>query len=84
MKSKYYIRQSCRLCSSNRLNLVLPLQPTALCDAYVKADRVDHAQDKYPLDLYQCDECGFAQSERYVIKQHREIFRSARALSYLP
>ena len=61
MKSKYYIRQSCRLCSSNKLNLVLPLQPTALCDAYVKADRLDHAQDKYPLDLYQCDECGFAQ-----------------------
>jgi SAM-dependent methyltransferase len=61
MKPKYYIRQLCRLCSCNKLNLVLPLQPTALCDAYVKADRLDHAQDEYPLELYQCDECGFAQ-----------------------
>ena len=61
MKSSYYLRDSCRLCQGHRLELVLPLKPTPLCDAYVKTSHLDHEQEVFPLDLYLCRDCGFAQ-----------------------
>ncbi|AAN48793.1 class I SAM-dependent methyltransferase [Leptospira interrogans] len=59
----FYLRKDCRLCKSKNLIKVLPLTPTALCDAYVKERK---EQDVYPLDLFQCKNCGFVQIECVV------------------
>jgi SAM-dependent methyltransferase len=54
-------REACRLCGSSKLELVLPLGPTPLADAYVAQEHLDLPQMSYPLDLYLCMACGFAQ-----------------------
>jgi len=59
----FYLRKDCRLCHCRDLELVVPLVPTALCDAYVKQKK---QQKVYPLDLYLCNKCGFAQIECVV------------------
>ncbi|EMN90837.1 class I SAM-dependent methyltransferase [Leptospira weilii] len=59
----FYLRKDCRLCKSTDLIKVLPLTPTALCDAYIKEKK---EQDIYPLDLFQCKNCGFVQIECVV------------------
>ena len=56
----FYLRKDCRLCHSRDLDLVVPLTPTALCDAYI---RKQTHQEVYPLDLYLCNRCGFTQIE---------------------
>ena len=61
MKTKYYLRDICRLCSSKEQNLVLPLEPTALCDAFITSEKLNIKQPLFPLDLYQCGKCGHAQ-----------------------
>jgi hypothetical protein len=58
MNENYYLRTTCRLCNSTKLLTVLPLTPTALCDAYIKTEK---SQEVYPLDLLQCADCGFVQ-----------------------
>lgn len=54
-------RNTCRLCGSRNLELVLPLQPSAIADDYVTADRLDEKQEAYPLDLFLCLDCGHTQ-----------------------
>jgi SAM-dependent methyltransferase len=56
-----YRRQDCRLCHSTDLELVLKLTPTPLADAYVPASKADEVQQVFPLDLFLCRRCGFAQ-----------------------
>jgi SAM-dependent methyltransferase len=52
-------RDTCRLCGGGDLQVVLPLTPTPLADAYVPSK--DAAQEVYPLDLYLCGNCGHVQ-----------------------
>ena len=54
----FYIRSSCRLCNSKQLEIVLDLQPSPLCDAYVKEKRT---QEFYEMKLQRCKECEFIQ-----------------------
>jgi hypothetical protein len=54
-----YQRDTCRLCQSKNLEVVLSLEPTPLCDAYVLAKRLKEVQETYPLDLYLCRDCGY-------------------------
>ena len=54
----HYIKQECRLCRSKEIKTVLPLNESPLCDAYLK---VKKEQKFYPLNLQQCNDCGFAQ-----------------------
>src|SRR5689334_17243702 len=54
-------RNTCRLCGSKNLELVLPLQPSALADSYVPKERLQIAQPKYPLDVFLCLDCGHVQ-----------------------
>tara|TARA_B100000315_G_scaffold78019_1_gene71378 strand:+ start:5917 stop:7152 length:1236 start_codon:yes stop_codon:yes gene_type:complete len=54
-----YQRDTCRLCQSKNLEVVLSLEPTPLCDAYVLAERLKEVQETYPLDLYLCRDCGY-------------------------
>jgi SAM-dependent methyltransferase len=61
MTATYYRRNTCRLCGSHSLEVALHYAPTPPADAYVPAKYRDLAQEAYPLDLYLCGDCGFAQ-----------------------
>jgi hypothetical protein len=54
-------RDSCRLCGGRSLELVVPIPPTAIADAYVPHERITETQPTYPLDLYFCNGCGHVQ-----------------------
>ncbi len=54
-------RSTCRLCDADSLELVLPLTPTPIADAYVDRGRLAEAQEAYPLDLFLCRACGHVQ-----------------------
>jgi SAM-dependent methyltransferase len=57
----YHHRDTCRLCGSRDLEVALHYVPTPPADAYVPVDHAHVRQDVYPLDLYLCRTCGFAQ-----------------------
>jgi len=59
----FYIRNTCRLCNGSDLQLVLDLNKSPLCDAYLKEPK---NQEYYNLDLYLCKECGFVQMNTIV------------------
>ncbi len=54
-------RDSCRLCNSKNLKLVLKLAPTPIGDAYITKDKLDKVQECHPVDLYLCKTCGLLQ-----------------------
>jgi hypothetical protein len=55
-------KDACRLCGSKRLDLVLPLLPSAIGDAFVGPDQRDEPQGVYPLATYLCLDCGHLQN----------------------
>jgi SAM-dependent methyltransferase len=61
MSATAYRRRDCRLCHGTDLELALQLTPTPLADDYVPASRLREPQPVFPLDLYLCRACGFAQ-----------------------
>src|SRR5947209_5459122 len=61
MGSSVLRRETCRLCEVRNLDLVLPLKPSALADAYVPAELTTEVQETYPLDLFWCRDCGHLQ-----------------------
>jgi len=61
--SDSYIRKSCRLCDSNNIKVVLPLQKSPLCDAYLELPK---KQKFYNLNLCLCNECGFSQIDTVI------------------
>jgi SAM-dependent methyltransferase len=54
-------RETCRLCDSRRLELVVPLAPTPVAEKYVSKEELDKPTPKYPLDLHLCLDCGHVQ-----------------------
>ncbi len=60
-KKTHFQRETCRLCDSKALELVVPIPPTPIADAYVTAEQKHQPQEVYPLDLYQCNDCGHIQ-----------------------
>lgn len=61
MNSTSHRRSNCRLCNSEKLELVLPLKPSALADSYVPAAKLTEEQALYPLDTWLCLDCGHVQ-----------------------
>ena len=61
--SEYYIKKSCRLCDSQDLALVLPLQKSPLCDEYLISMR---KQPFYDLNLFYCKDCGHVQIDTVI------------------
>lgn len=55
-------RQACRLCNSNQVKLVLPINASPIADAFVAETQLSQAQPLIPLDLYQCQSCGHVQN----------------------
>ncbi|HWX22497.1 MAG TPA: class I SAM-dependent methyltransferase [Candidatus Binatia bacterium] len=61
MSNLSYRRSDCRLCHGTELDLVLKLTPTPLADAYIPSAQAQQPQPVFPLDLFLCRRCGFAQ-----------------------
>jgi SAM-dependent methyltransferase len=61
MKSLSHRRDTCRLCGGGELELVLPLRPSALADAYVPRERIEEPQPAFPLEVFHCRNCGHVQ-----------------------
>lgn len=59
--SALFHRDNCRLCLGKNLELVLPLAPAPLVDAYVPKEKAHLPQPSYPLDLILCNDCGLTQ-----------------------
>jgi SAM-dependent methyltransferase len=55
-------RATCRLCGSKALDLVMPILPSAIGDAFVTRDKLGAVQPVYPLDVYLCRDCGHLQN----------------------
>lgn len=58
----YKHRNDCRLCGATDLELVLPILPSAIGDAFVSKEQLGEVQELYPLDTYICLECGHLQN----------------------
>ncbi len=54
-------RDTCRLCGSRDLGLVLQLTPTPPANAFVPASALSQAQETFPLDVFFCRSCGHVQ-----------------------
>ena len=61
MSQSHHQRETCRLCDGRDLELVVPIKPTPVADAYVPADQLGIVQECFPLDLWQCRTCGHVQ-----------------------
>ncbi|MGE5505868.1 MAG: methyltransferase domain-containing protein [Actinomycetota bacterium] len=54
-------RSTCRLCGSTRLEPVLSLAPTPPANAFVPAAKLGQPQERFPLDIFFCDDCAHVQ-----------------------
>jgi hypothetical protein len=61
MTSAVRHRDTCRLCGSRDVELVLPLAPTPVADDYVGPARRAEKQESFPLDVWLCRACGHTQ-----------------------
>ena len=55
-----FIKQ-CRLCNLPDLDQILEWGDIALANAYVKEEDLNKPEDKYPLTILKCNECGHIQ-----------------------
>ena len=58
---KYYQRLDCRLCGSKKIESVLKLSSTPPADSFLSEERLNSPQEKIPLELYLCKDCGNTQ-----------------------
>lgn len=57
----HHRRQNCRLCGGSHLSLVLSLAPTPPANAFVPASALGEEQEKFPLDVFFCEDCAHVQ-----------------------
>jgi SAM-dependent methyltransferase len=55
------IKDTCRLCRSKNLQFLFGLEATPPANEFLSAIPADGAQDHFPLDVYQCCDCGHVQ-----------------------
>ena len=55
------VRETCRLCQSKALKFLFALAATPPANEFLSAVPADGAQDHFPLDVYQCGDCGHVQ-----------------------
>lgn len=63
MRNKEIIfrREDCRACKSKNLDLFFALKPSPIGDAFINKNQLDIKQEKFPIDLFMCKDCGLAQ-----------------------
>lgn len=54
-------RDTCRLCDSGEVKLVVKLNPVPLAEKYTATLEEARKASKYPIDLYMCRDCGHVQ-----------------------
>src|SRR5215469_16163821 len=54
-------RKTCRLCGGPRLISVLELAPTPPANAFVPREELGKTQQRFPLDVFFCEDCTHAQ-----------------------
>lgn len=54
-------RETCRLCDSRNVELVVKLQPIPLAERYAASRQAAQSAEVYPVDLYMCVDCGHVQ-----------------------
>lgn len=54
-------RPTCRLCHGTHLTEVFKLAPTPPANAFVGAVELDRPQERFPLDVAFCEDCGHVQ-----------------------
>jgi SAM-dependent methyltransferase len=59
--SALQVKDTCRLCQSKDLLFLFGLTPTPPANEFLAAPPADGAQDHFPLDVYQCRDCGHVQ-----------------------
>jgi len=72
--SDYFIRDDCRLCKSKNLSRVLELPSTPLANEFVTSSHCGIFQEKFPLFLSQCRQCGHVQLP--VVVDPERLFRN--------
>lgn len=61
MSASYHRRDYCQLCGSKALTLILSLAPTPPANAFVPASALSETQERFPLDVFHCEECHHTQ-----------------------
>ena len=61
MSFNFYRRNNCRLCFSDDLTKIFDMPSSQPVDNFRPPDSPLLHQDKYPMDLYQCQDCGHVQ-----------------------
>lgn len=61
MTANHHRRDTCRLCGSRHLTQVVRLAPTPPANAFVPASELDKVQERFPLDVFFCEDCAHVQ-----------------------
>jgi SAM-dependent methyltransferase len=61
MTTKIIHRETCRLCDSSNVKLVVKLEPIPVAENYSEDSETGKKADRYPVDLYMCADCGHVQ-----------------------
>lgn len=59
--ASHHRRSTCRLCGGTHLTMVLSLAPTPPANAFVPQAELGKAQERFPLDLFFCEDCAHVQ-----------------------
>jgi hypothetical protein len=55
------VKDTCRLCQSKALQFLFALAATPPANEFLREIPADGRQDHFPLDVYQCQDCGHVQ-----------------------
>ncbi len=61
MTVKVFHRETCRLCDSGNVELVVKLEPIPLSENYSADIEAGRKAPRFPVDLYMCADCGHVQ-----------------------
>ncbi|OAN49218.1 SAM-dependent methyltransferase [Paramagnetospirillum marisnigri] len=61
MSANHHRRDTCRLCGSTALSPVVALVPTPPANAFVPAAELAVEQERFPLDVFFCEDCAHVQ-----------------------
>jgi SAM-dependent methyltransferase len=61
MAGSHHRRDTCRLCGSRHLTEVVKLAPTPPANAFVPESELESAQERFPLDVFFCEDCAHVQ-----------------------
>ena len=60
-KENIYHRTNCRLCESNNLKTVIPLEKIPLTEKYINNNQLNTPHELFPIDIYMCLDCSHVQ-----------------------